>query len=333
MNKMHCEYKKSDCEEIKLFYDDWYSKGYMDEWPADKKNRIFEIIRSLDLPETGEALDYGCGNGVFTGILKLALPKWDVYGVDISSIAVDNAGKRYPDCLFFLPSDTRLNNKRFDFLFSHHVLEHVEDINAAWGEIDRYLKEQGSSLHVLPCGNKGSLEYNLCMSRKDGINADSGNRFVFEDKSHLRRLITQQMNDFAARCNLKLVFDYYSNHFFGALDWITLSSPLFILKMTNPIKAKNKASALKLGFLCVFSFLIKIMRFPANTIDHKKKIMKKHEYYFLFFALLVFYPLSKFTNICLKSMSDSEWERRKTDKNGSEMFLYYKRARILHQRS
>ena len=57
------------------FYDNWYASGYMDEWPADKKERIFEIITALNLPETGEALDYGCGNGVFTEVIKKALPR------------------------------------------------------------------------------------------------------------------------------------------------------------------------------------------------------------------------------------------------------------------
>ena len=51
------------------FYQDRYAQGYMDEWPSEKKQRIFEIIRALQLPDTGEALDFGCGNGVLTEIV------------------------------------------------------------------------------------------------------------------------------------------------------------------------------------------------------------------------------------------------------------------------
>lgn len=149
---MSYESEQRNIEEITGFYNDQYASGYMDEWPDDKKKRIFETIRTFNLPETGDALDYGCGNGVFTGVLRRALPKWNVYGIDISSIAINNAQKRYPDCSFFLSSDLCLINKKFDFLFSHHVLEHVDDIAEAWPEIDLYLKKQASCLHVVTTG-------------------------------------------------------------------------------------------------------------------------------------------------------------------------------------
>lgn len=161
------------------FYDDRYSKGYMDEWPAEKKQRVLDLVRGLNLPERGDAVDFGCGNGEFTGVLKRALPGWNVYGIDITSVAIDNAQKRHPDCLFYmLPM-----NKKFDFLFSHHVLEHVDDIDKTWHEIDRYLKKEASSLHVLPCGNQESFEYNLCLLRNDGIESGSGNRFFLKIKA------------------------------------------------------------------------------------------------------------------------------------------------------
>jgi len=45
-----------DSEESKLFYDNRYSHGYMDDWDLRKKQRIFELIRELELPEFGYAL-------------------------------------------------------------------------------------------------------------------------------------------------------------------------------------------------------------------------------------------------------------------------------------
>lgn len=317
-----------DESEITKFYDDRYCSGYMEEWPIEKKQRIFELITGLNLPEWGEALDFGCGNGEFTGVLRRYLPKWNIYGADISSIAIENAQKRHPDCLFLLTPDLSLTNKKFDFLFSHHVLEHVENIDKSWREIDRYLKKQSSGLFVLPCGNQGSFEYNLCIQRIDGIATDLQGRFAFEDESHLRRLTTEQMNNFAFQYNFELVFDYYSNQFHGALDWITLLSPVLILSMVNPKKAKNKLAALKLACLGIVLVLIKLIRFPANTIDYNKGRMKKYQYYLLFLILLIFYPLSKLTNIFLRSMSNSEWKNKRSEKNGSEMYLYYKRSQI-----
>ncbi|MCK4340082.1 MAG: methyltransferase, partial [Candidatus Cloacimonetes bacterium] len=157
------ECRREKGEEASVFYDEWYARGYMDEWPAEEKQRVLELVKSLDLGEKGDVLDLGCGNGEFTGVLKKALPKWNVYGTDISAIAIENAQKRHSDCSFFLTSDNCFINKKFDILFTHHVLEHVDDIDKIWAEIDQYLKKRAFALHILPCGNQGSFEYNLCM--------------------------------------------------------------------------------------------------------------------------------------------------------------------------
>ena len=110
-------YNKSNSVE---FYDDRYKQGYMENWPLKKKQRIIDIIHSMKLPVTGEALDFGCGNGVFTGVIKEALPQWKVYGVDISAVAIENAKKRYTDCNFFVLNEGSHTDKKFDFIFSHH---------------------------------------------------------------------------------------------------------------------------------------------------------------------------------------------------------------------
>jgi len=77
------------------FYDDWYSGGYLMHWPDKVEARVLNMIKSLKLPEFGDALDYGCGNGILTSIIKRALPKWNVYGLDISKIAIENAKKGF----------------------------------------------------------------------------------------------------------------------------------------------------------------------------------------------------------------------------------------------
>jgi len=308
------------------FYDDRYSKGYMEEWPVEKRQRIFEIVKSLPLPSTGEVLDFGCGNGVFTDAIKQALPGWKVYGMDISSNAIGNASTRYPNCFFFVGTDKRFNAKQFDFLFTHHVLEHVIDLPGVWNEINGYMKEKASILHILPCGNKGSFEHKICLLNKCGIDKNKGNKFFFEDVSHLRRLNTEPMNNLAAQHGLNLNLDYYSHQFYGALNEITLLSPGLIFNMTNPKNSKDIISALKLTCLFFLLLTIKIIRFPANTIDYKRKKMKSYKYYLSFLFLLLLYPFSKLTNIFIKHKANSEWINKKEDKKGSEMYLYYKRT-------
>jgi len=136
--------------------------------------RSAESLRSsaiFDLPDVGEALDFGCGNGVFTDVIKRALPTgWKVYGTDISEIAIENVKKRYPECVFFVADDEEFISKRFDFLFTHHVLEHVYNLAQVLKKINDRLKDESTILHILPCGNEGSFEHSICLLRKDGIN-------------------------------------------------------------------------------------------------------------------------------------------------------------------
>ncbi|MBU1086384.1 MAG: methyltransferase domain-containing protein [Candidatus Omnitrophica bacterium] len=308
------------------FYDDRYAQGYMEEWPLEEKQRVLDVIKSLDLPETGMALDFGCGNGFFTDVIKQALPQWDVYGVDISPIAVNKARTKYPHCSFSLVSHGLLDKKGCDFLLTHHVLEHVLDVAESWRVINSYGKSRMSILHILPCGNKGSFEYNLCALRVDGIDKEQGGRFVFEDNGHLRRLTAEQMNDFAASHGFKLVFDLYNYQFFGAIDWISLGSFLSIIEMTDFRKSKDGISALKLMCLRGFFLLLKCMRVPANAIDYKRTMMNRYKYYLFFMMLFVFYPISKLTNVCLRHLTAAEWKRNNHRKNGSEMYLYYTRC-------
>lgn len=140
------------------FYDARYEQGYMEDWEEDKKIKIREIIKSMILLETGMLLDFGCGNRVFTHLLKQCLPAWEVYGVEISQVAVANGKSKYPECNFFWADDDTHYKNQFDFLFSHHVIEHVQDLKETFAAIDSYLKPSSVQLHVLPCGNKGSLE-------------------------------------------------------------------------------------------------------------------------------------------------------------------------------
>src|SRR5574340_1305298 len=177
------------------FYQERYAQGYMDEWAIEKKQRVFETIRSLELPDVGEARDFGCGNGVFTEVMRQALPSgWKVYGTDISAIAVEHASKRYPGCIFYEPDDKELIGKGFDFIFTHHVLEHVYDLAHVLDEMHAFLRDKAAILHILPCGNEGSFEHGICLLRKDGINPELENRFFFEDEGHVRRLSTDQLS-------------------------------------------------------------------------------------------------------------------------------------------
>lgn len=309
----------------KRFYDERYTKGYMDEWPLEKKQRVFEIIKNLDLPDEGEALDFGCGNGVFTEVMGQALPKWKIYGTDISAVAVENARTRIPSCTFFTPSEENMMSKRFDFLLTHHVLEHVYNLQEMWQQITDFMKPHSGMLHILPCGNEGSFEYDLCRLRSDGINAEMENRFFYEDTGHVRRLNTEQLSSIAAESGFKLSKEYYGNQYHGAMNWITQNAPGFVMTLTEPAKAKNPEARKKLlairrklmAISTLRDLLTRVRNFPG-----KKKTAKS----LIGLAIgLPFYPVSSFIDRNMRRRAEIEWNQRNTDQSGSEMYLYFKR--------
>lgn len=313
-------------EESKQFYENRYEKGYMDEWPSDKKQRVFNIIKILDLPESGNALDFGSGNGVFTDVLRQALPKWKIYGCDISKNAIENAKNRFPECSFFVSDNERSPVIKFDFLFSHHVLEHVFDIKKTINEINTLLNPKSFVLHIFPCGNENSIEYQVCKMRTDGINKEMENRFFFEDEGHVRRLTTEQTNILMKEYGFALENDFYSNQYYGAIKWISQSSPKFVMEFTNPKKAIDKKAYKSLSILRFKFILLFILQLPANLFSRIELVRnKKLKHYFMLIIdlipFLISYPIYAIVNYKAKQ----EWNYSKHLKNGSEMYLFYGR--------
>ncbi|WP_087022990.1 23S rRNA (guanine(745)-N(1))-methyltransferase [Thaumasiovibrio subtropicus] len=68
---------------------------------------IAQLKQRLDQPK--RLLDIGCGEGYYTeGFTQLPCPDLEVFGLDISKVAVRYAAKRYPACHFSVASSHRL---------------------------------------------------------------------------------------------------------------------------------------------------------------------------------------------------------------------------------
>ncbi len=309
------------------FYEDRYEQGYMDEWPLEKKRKVFEVIQDLQLPVKGVALDFGCGNGVFTEIIRQALPSWKIYGTDISEKAIENAKIRYPECTFLKAGELDISQRKFNFIFTNHVFEHVFNLSEVFNQMNKYLKPKSSMLHFLPCGNRGSYEYNICLLRKDGINTEIENRFFFEEEGHLRRLTTDELSKLCQTKDFRLQKEFYSNQYYGAIDWITNSNFKFILMFSDISQAINKKARRKLKKERMHLLFIHALRQPAQIVKQlltKKKKQFKH-YILLLMALPFFaisYPIDKYW----KRKAREEWDTMKSERNGSEMCLYFKRS-------
>ncbi len=313
-----------DLETSRAFYEDRFEHGYMQSWPDEKKKRIMGLIGELDLPTTGEALDFGCGNGVLTEVLSRALPGWKVSGCDLSPRAIENANQRVPRCTFFVQGEAELQTKRFDLLFTHHVLEHVSDLERIAAQIDGWLQPRSTMLHILPCGNPGSFEYNLCQLRKDGMDPSLGNRYFFEDEGHLRRLSTSQMDALFQKHGFRLVRGYYSGQYHGAINWITTYGPAFVRQITDESQATDPSAGARLKQLRAQLLWLAYLRSPLRVFNRYRKAPGRKKYLVLpLIGPLI--PLAKLADAVLQSRASREWRDRRGDENGSEMYLVFRR--------
>lgn len=315
-------------EESIKFYEARFAKGYVEEWPHEKKQRVAEVVRGLGLSVSGTALDYGCGNGVLTAVLHEALPNWTIEGGDLSETAVANSSNRYPHLRFYVLKEEHAGHKTYDFVFTHHVLEHVYDLDRAWEDLVRFLKPTGSMLHILPCGNRGSLEHRLCVLRSDGISAQQGNRFFFEDEGHLRRLSTNDLTQKAVMQGFHLAREYYANQYYGAIDWVTASSHEFVLRFTERTNATGNWAKTKLwGLRHYLAIITRLRQFSTEYERIRRKSPKALRHAVFLAGAWVLYVMSKRIDRLVKAMTVWEWDTQKEQRNGSEMYLYFVRGR------
>ena len=305
--------------DLKQYYNEWYEHGYMDEWPDWKKERVFDIIRSMDLPVKGKALDFGCGNGVFTQVIKNALPEWEVYGSDLSTLAVENAGKRFPACHFIYGEGPELKQQQFDLLFSHHVLEHVEDVPGTAAIISGMAASGASMLHILPCGNPGSLEYKLSSWTKNGIRPGKGNTFFFEEEMHLQRMTSAELETCFASHGFSKVAALYANQFYGALEWISAMPKQMIQSIADPGNATGLGAGLKLRYYRSFFIALYYLQRPFSLYGKQqdKANLPAWKKAVLYFSSAVKNRMTR--------MAEKEWIKHKDNEKGSEMYLVFKK--------
>lgn len=316
----------TNSQETKSFYESRYTEGYMEDWPGWKKARVLDIVAGLKLPEHGEALDFGCGNGVFTEVLARALPGWSVCGTDLSSVAVDNARVRVPGATFFEAGSHEASGRKFDLVFTHHVLEHVFNLEEAIDSVNSYVKAGGVVLHILPCGNPGSFEYQVCVLRNDGINQDRGNRFFFEDEGHLRRLTTNDLQELYGRRGFALADEFYSGQRDSAINWITLAGVQFVRKLTDESAARDEVASGMLRQLGRRLLWVAWLRnFQGLWIARVKRGKLGVKALVRLLATLPLFLPGYFLDRRLVSRDESEWRLRRKDRCGSEMYLLFVR--------
>jgi SAM-dependent methyltransferase len=325
----------TDVHACERFYDDRYARGYMDDWPAARLERVRTIIGELELPAAGTAIDFGCGTGVFTAVLRDCLPGWRIVGLDISRTAIEIARRAVPGCAFHYleeaassvplaacppvqiePAQTGANPDPIepgsaDLLFTHHVLEHVADLEHTCQKMAALAKERAWMLHILPCGNPGSFEHDLCRLREGGIDPMRGGRFFYEDEGHLCRLTSDQLTVAMERFGFRVVQEWYSFHQFEAVHWLTDNGVRFVLNLCDPRRAVDSAARRRLK--CIRRQLL-----PMAVI---KSIARRRSPWVRPCASLAQLLVKRWT-----VTAEREWQAMRDNPAGSEMHVVFRRG-------
>ncbi len=122
-------------DEIRQIYDDYQiyrlSGGseqviFLDQGEVLPRSAalISFILREANLPETGRLLDVGCGNGAALANFSTALPKWALFGSELSDNHLTKL-RRIPNFVDLFFGGSGSITGRFDVVSLIHSLEHM----------------------------------------------------------------------------------------------------------------------------------------------------------------------------------------------------------------
>lgn len=129
---------------------DWWIKHIEDSDLAEYADIIFPVVRTF-FADKQRILDIGTGTGLVGQHIKKVTPGAKVIGSDISSKQLRHAKEISTDLHFVQHNIEKVpfRNEVFDGVVCSMVLEHVQSLHAAVGEIARILQKNGFLLLVM----------------------------------------------------------------------------------------------------------------------------------------------------------------------------------------
>ena len=146
--------------ESSVIWDDFINKVNTGILPKDIPNtKVIDKLTNL-IPNGAKVLDISIGDGANSEYF--IEQGFDVYGTDISNLAIETIKKKYPDYTW-IEHDTLdkfpFPDNYFNLVFARLALHYFqrEDIERVLLDINRILKSNGYFYIMVKCSNTGSL--------------------------------------------------------------------------------------------------------------------------------------------------------------------------------
>ena len=132
--------KKPTSEELRSYYDNDYSlTNYFS--PITKK-RFEELLDQFEsFRKTNRILDTGCGHGFFLEIAKER--GWEVYGTELSDLAIRDCESKGISMLKGTLNDTSFEDNYFDVIVSIEFIEHIINPKTYTCQLNRLVRSCG----------------------------------------------------------------------------------------------------------------------------------------------------------------------------------------------
>lgn len=182
------------------------------EGSDDTSHPAMKLLKNI-AGEVDKVLDLGCGEGTR---LNHVIPNGKIgYGIDISSIAIDAAKKKYPHH-FQVGNLEKLPYKdsSFDLVYSAYVFEHLDNPEKVIKEGLRVLKKGGYFLVV--CPNYGSP--NRASPPFWGNRISKLIKGYYDDIFHPKNLDWKKVNPIATESQYEIDWDTTIEPYLGSLE-------------------------------------------------------------------------------------------------------------------
>jgi len=144
--------------EQKMFYEKIFKDSLDKSWesaPGKKVliNYIDYLFNNKKITQSSKIMDIGCGNGFLLNKIHelFNIGKENLYGIDISDIAIEIAKKEYGlNNLIAMDVNKYSKDSKFNLVFSYESLEHVIDSEKLFNVITRILEISGIFIFMIP---------------------------------------------------------------------------------------------------------------------------------------------------------------------------------------